>query len=70
MGKVNTLVCMDVRGPFHVLVRSNNLSAPEREKNYSPLPLERFPHKLGEPWVDLDGPKVLYPILSEILLKL
>ena len=56
---MNTLVCMDVRGPPHVLVRSN-----------SPLPLERFPHKLGEPWVDFDGPKALYPILFEILLKL
>ena len=52
MGKVNTLVCMDVRGPLHVLVRSN-----------SPLPLERLPNKLGEPWVDLDGPKPLSPLI-------
>ena len=37
MGKVNTLVCMNVKGLLHVLVLSN-----------SPLPLERLPHKLGE----------------------
>ena len=37
MGKVNTLVCMNVKGPLRVLVLSNSL-----------LPLELLPHKLGE----------------------
>ena len=37
MGKVNTLVCMNVKGLLRVLVFSN-----------SPHPLERLPHKLGE----------------------
>ena len=56
MGKVNTLVCMNVKGLLRVLVLSN-----------SPHPLERLPHKLGKPWVDLDGPKPLSPILSQIV---
>ena len=37
MGKVNTLVCMNVKGLLRVLVLSN-----------SPFPLEHLPHKLGE----------------------
>ena len=52
MEKVNTLVCTNVKGLLRVQVLSN-----------SPHPLERLPHKLGEPWVDLDGSKPLSPII-------